>query len=312
MLLSDLNLNMLVYLDALLAEKNVSKAANRVGVTQSAMSLALRRLREHFHDEILLQIGKTMAPTPLALSLAEPLRNVLTQLQSIVSSTANFDPATSNRKFTISGTDFTLDYMLKKILPKLARTAPGIRIDYVPVSANRDEEFAQGRIDLLAVRDLYAIAGHPSEPLLTCRFACVVWSKNSLVRKKLSLEQYTQLGHVCGRLGDWRVGNYKFQKHYVNVQRIEVEVPSFALAVQLVTGTQRIALCHLEHAKMYAKQYSLRILTPPFDIPPAHIRLQWHKHMDHDPGLIWFRSVLKDATRRSRSSETATPSTSLE
>jgi len=305
--LSDLNLNMLVYLDALLAEKNVSKAANRVCITQSAMSLALRRLREHFQDEILLQVGKTMTPTALALSLAEPLRDVLDRIQSVVSTTANFDPAKSNRKITITGADFTIDFLLKKVLPKLSRVAPGIRIEYVPLTGNRDEEFAQGRIDLLVVRDLSAIDGHPSEPLFTARIACVVWSKNSLVRKKLSFEQYTQLGHVCVKLGDWRIGS--FRKHYGNVRRIEVEVPSFALALQLVSGTQRIALCHLEHARMYAKQYSLRILTPPFDIPPVHFLLQWHKHMDHDPALIWFRGVLKEATRKSRFAETATPST---
>jgi DNA-binding transcriptional LysR family regulator len=309
--LSDLNLNMLVHLDALLAEKNVSKAANRVCITQSAMSLALRRLREHFQDEILLKVGKTMAPTPLALSLAEPLRDVLNRIQSIVSSTGNFEPAKSNRKITITGADFTIDFLLKKVLPKLSRIAPGIRIEYVPLTGNRDEEFVQGRIDLLVTRDLAIIDGHPSEPLFTAKFACVVWSKNSLVRKELSFEQYTQLGHVCVRLGDWRIGDYRFQQHHPSIRRVEVVVPSFTLALQLVSGTQRIALCHLEHARMYAKQYSLRILTPPFDIPPAHFLLQWHKHMDHDPALIWFRGVLKEATRKSRFVETATPSTSL-
>ena len=300
MRLTDLNLNMLVYLDALLAEKNVSKAADRVHLTQSAMSLALKRLRDHFHDEILRKVGKTMVPTPLALSLVQPLQNVLIQIQSIVSSRDTFDPAKSNRKITITGSDFTMDLLLKKVLPKLSKIAPGIRIDYVALTGSRDEEFSQGRIDLLVVPDVYAVEGHPSEPLLTAKFACVVWSKNALVTKKLSFEQYTQMGHVCVKLGDWRRGTYKeqwFLERYGDIRRIEVEVPSFALAVQLVSGTQRIATCHIQHARMYAKQYSLRILAPPFDIPPAHLRLQWHKHMDCDPALIWFRGVLKEAVQ---------------
>jgi DNA-binding transcriptional LysR family regulator len=298
MRLNDLNLNMLVYLDALLSERNVSKAADRVHLTQSAMSLALRRLRDHFHDEILRKVGKTMVPTPLALSLVQPLQNVLIQIQSIVSSRDNFDPAKSNRKITMTGSDFTMDLLLKKVLPKLSRIAPGIRIDYVALSGSRDEEFMQGRIDLLVLPDVYAIEGHPSEPLLTAEFACVVWSKNALVRDSISFEQYTQMGHVCVKLGDWRRGTYKeqwFLEHYGDIRRIEVEVPSFALAVQLVSGTQRIATCHIQHARMYARQYSLRILAPPFNIPPSRLRLQWHKHMDGDPALMWFRGVLKEA-----------------
>lgn len=293
--LNGLDLNLLICLDALLAQRSVSKAAARVSLTQSAMSLALGRLREYFHDEILHQVGKTMVPTSLALSLVQPVRDVLIQIQAITSSTVDFDPAKSNRKITISGSDFTTDILLKKVIPRLAQLAPHMRLAFPALSNNRKEEFEQGHTDFLITPEIYLLEEHPSEPLFSADFTCVVWSKNAFVRNKISFEQYKTLGHVCVRLGDWRLPTYEqwFLKRYGEVRRIEVEVPSFGLAVQLITGTQRIATCHVQHAKMYAKQYSLKLVEPPFEIPPSKLRLQWHKYMDHDPALIWFRNLLK-------------------
>ncbi len=296
MRLNVFNLNLLIHLDALLEEKSVSKAAARVCISQSAMSLALAHLREHFQDDILRQVGKKMVPTPVALSLVRPVRDILTQVRSINSSAMSFDPAKSDRRFTITGSDFTMDVVLKKLLPRLALIAPGVRISYSGLSNFRKEDFEQGRIDFLITPEISTLAGHRSELLLTADLTCAVWSGNTLVRDRISFDQYKQLGHVCVKLGDWRVPTYEewFMKRYGDVRRIEVEVPSFGLAVQLVTGTPRITLCHLQQAKIYAKQYSLKLIPPPFDIPPSRLVLQWHEYMEHDPALTWFRTLLKE------------------
>jgi len=295
MRLQGLDLNLLVCLDALLAEQNVSKAARRVSLTQSAMSLALARLRIYFHDQLLRQVGRTMLLTSVAASLVQPVRDIILQAQSLASSTVKFDPAKSDRKITVIASDFTMDVLLKRIVPRLARLAPGMRLDFPPLTSNFKEEFERGQIDLLITPDVYILADHPSEPLLTDKFTCVVWSKNTTVGKKLSFEQYKKMGHVCVNLGGWRVPTYEqwFLKHYGEVRRIEVVVTSFNLAVQLVTGTQRIATSYTRCAKMYQRQCSLRLIEPPFDMPPAHLRTQWHKYMDQDPAIIWFRGLLK-------------------
>jgi LysR family nod box-dependent transcriptional activator len=297
MRLQGLDLNLLICLDALLDERSVSKAAHRLFLTQSAMSLALARLRDYFHDQLLHQVGKTMVPTPAALALVQPVRDVLIQIQSIASSTVEFDPAKSDRKITVMASDFTMDILLKKVVPRLAQLAPRMRLDFPSLTSNFGEEFARGQIDFLITPEVYISDEHPSELLFSEEFTCVVWSKNTLVGDRISFEQYKKMGHVCVNLGGWRVPTYEewFLKRYGEVRRIEVIVPSFALAVQLVTGTQRIATGYVRQARMYARQYSLRLIDPPFRIPPANLCLQWHKHMDHDPALIWFRGLLKAA-----------------
>jgi DNA-binding transcriptional LysR family regulator len=124
------DLNLLVYLDALLTEKGVSKAAASVFISQSAMSLALARLRQYYGDDLLVQVaGRRMVLTSLAESLAAPVRDILLQMQSVATATANFDPSKSNRKFTIMASDYTVDVLLKRVVAQLFQKAPGIRIE---------------------------------------------------------------------------------------------------------------------------------------------------------------------------------------
>jgi LysR family nod box-dependent transcriptional activator len=295
--LKNLDLNLLVYLEALLDEKSISRAAERVFLSQSAMSNALGRLREHFQDELLVQVGRTMAPTPLALSLLDPVRDVLIQIRSIAETTVDFDPSESKRKITIMTSDYITDVFLNRVITQIWRQAPGIRIELPPLTDGFYEDFERGRIDLLITPEHFLSEEHPSEPLYEDRFTCAVWSKNPLVGKKLTFEQYKKMGHVCVSLGEWRITTYDdwLLKRYGHVRNIEVVVPSFAMALKFVTGTHRIITCHLRHAEMYAKQYSLRLVEPPFEIPPLRERIQWHKHMDRDPALIWFCKVLKAA-----------------
>jgi LysR family nod box-dependent transcriptional activator len=290
-----LDLNLLVCLDALLSEKSVSRAAERVFLSQSAMSDALARMRDYFKDELLVQVGRTMVPTPLALSLVQPVRDVLLQIQSIASATVDFDPAKSNRKISIMTSDYMVSVLLKHVVPRLWQQAPGIQLDFPALTSNFQEDFERGRLDLLIVPERYTSEAHPSELLFEERYTCVVWAGNTAVRDKISLEQYMSMGHVCVNLGEWRVPTYEqwFLERYGNVRKVEVVVPSFTMALELVQGTNRIVTCHLRHAQICAKQFALRLVEPPFPIPPLREHMQWHKYMDRDPALAWFRGLLK-------------------
>lgn len=110
-----LDLNLIVYLDALLAERSVSRAAERVHISQSAMSDALARLRDYFQDKLFVQVGRSMVPTPLAQSMAQPVRDVLLQIESVASSNVQFDPLNSRRKIGILASDYVADVLLNKI-----------------------------------------------------------------------------------------------------------------------------------------------------------------------------------------------------
>jgi DNA-binding transcriptional LysR family regulator len=297
MRLNNLDLNLLIYLDALLTEQSVSRAARRVFITQPSMSDALARLRDYFQDKLLVQVGKAMVPTPVAQSLIQPVRNILIQIQSVVSSTRDFDPAQSNRKITIMVADYTVDVLLNQVTPRLWREAPGIQIEYVALRSDFQEQFDRGVLDLLIVPQTYMSDEHPRELLYREQFTCAVWSGNRMVGETISFEEYKSMGHVCVNLGEWRTPTYEqwFMERYGKVRRIEVVVPSFGMALQQIPGTLRITTCHLRHAQMYEKRYSLRLLKPPVSIPPLKQCIQWHKYRDRDPALIWFRSLLRQA-----------------
>jgi LysR family transcriptional regulator, nod-box dependent transcriptional activator len=295
-----LDLNLVFYLDALLGERNVSRAARRVHLTQSAMSDALGRLRDYFQDRLLVKSGHAMLLSPLAQSLIQPVRDVLLQLESIAALNVQFDPCTSKRKITVLAPDYVMDVLLKNVIRDIAHRAPGMQMAVRPFNSTFVHDFDDGSIDLLVTTPEYSSQQHPSETLYYEKFTCVVWSRNSHVGKRVSMSQYKSLGHVCVSLGDMFVSTYDdwFMKQFGQIRKVDAIVPSYRMALDMITGTQRIATCHVHHARMFAKQYSLRLVEPPFKIPPLELRMQRHKYKEQDPALAWFRGLVKSAADR--------------
>ena len=292
--LNNLNLNLLVSLHALLEEKSVSRAANRMFLSQSAMSDALARLRDFFDDELFVQIGKTMVPTPLAQSLVQPVRDVLIQIQAIFTATGPFDPAKTTRRVTFMSSDYIIRALLSKVLARLSQEAPGMKIELLDFNQHYLEEFDRGQLDFLTCPEEFASDAHPTALLWEESFKVVAWSKNRLVGRKLTAEQYFSLGHVCVNFGEWRVPTYLglFFKRYGRARRVEVAVPTFGTELEVITGTNRIATVHRRHAEKFARQFSLKLLDPPFDIPPLKMVMQWHRFMDKEPALVWLRNLI--------------------
>lgn len=294
-----LDLNLIIYLDALLAERSVSRAAERVHISQSAMSDALARLRVYFQDKLFIQVGRSMVPTPLAASMLQPIRDILLQVDSVASTNVQFDPRSSRRNISILASDYVTDVLLNKALLRMSREAPGITAEIRPLTGSFVQDFEQGNLDLLITPRGYATARHPSATLHTEDFVCVVWRGNRKIRTRLTYDQYKSLGHIRVTLGDWRISTYDewFLKHRGDIRRIELVVPSFRMALQFVTDTERVLTCHRRHARMYAKQYDLKLVKAPFDIPPIELQMQWHKYRDQDPALAWFRELLQSVAR---------------
>jgi LysR family nod box-dependent transcriptional activator len=294
-----LDLNLIIYLDALLAERSVSRAAERVHISQSAMSDALARLRVYFKDKLFVQVGRSMAPTPLAASMLQPIRDILLQIESVASANVQFDPCNSRRNISILASDYVTDVLLNRALLRMSREAPGITAEIRHFTGSFVQDFEQGNLDLLITPRGYATAQHLSTSLHTEDFVCVVWKGNRKIGNRLTFDQYKSLGHIRVTLGDWRISTYDewFLKHRGDIRRIELVVPSFRMALQFVTGTERVLTCHRRHARMYAKQYDLKLVKAPFDIPPIELQMQWHKYRDQDPALAWFRALLQSEAR---------------
>jgi LysR family transcriptional regulator, nod-box dependent transcriptional activator len=295
----NLDLNLMIYLDALLAQRSVSRAAERVHISQSAMSDALARLRDYFKDQLFVQVGRSMVPTPLALSMLQPIRDILLQVDSVASSNVQFDPLRSRRNISILASDYVTDVLLTKVISRLPQEAPGISAEIRPFTGSFVQDFEQGNLDLLITPRGYASERHPSATLYTEDFVCVIWKHNKKIGKRISFDEYKNLGHIRVNLGDWRISTYDewFLKHRGDIRKIELVVPSFRMGLQFVTGTERVLTCHRRHALMYEKQYGLKILPAPFKIPAIELHMQWHKYRDQDPALSWFRDLLHSVAR---------------
>jgi LysR family transcriptional regulator, nod-box dependent transcriptional activator len=301
-----LDLNLLVALDALFAEKSVSRAGERLHLSQSATSGALARLREAFHDPLLVQVGRKMALTPLAEGLIEPVRNFLLHAETILNGSPAFDPTTSTRKFRLLMSDYVQTVVMTEALPRLQSLAPGISLELLWNIDGISEPLERGEIDLAVTPTRYLSPGHPSEPLFKDEFTCLVWSGNSRIKRDLSLETYLSLGHVVvrfGRLQQLPSFDEWFVERFGHQRRIEVITTAFNLVPQLLIGTSRIATLHRRLAIFYQRYVPLKLIAPPIEIPLLEESMQWHKSRDRDPGTMWLRSVLKAAVSKSSLNE---------
>jgi DNA-binding transcriptional LysR family regulator len=289
-----LDLNLLVALDALITEKNISRTGEKIHLSQSATSGALARLREYFHDELLVPVGRKMVLTPLAEEIAQPVRQLLMQAEGILHRTPAFNPAVSDRTFRLIMSDYVATVLMSRAMPLMEQQAPRVAIQII--TGTRRDALDRGEADLLILPRQYLASHHPSEALFRDEFACLVCAGNRAVRGAISLKTYLRQGHVAVRFGEHHDLPGFEQRHLEGLgihRRIDVIAPTFALVPHLVMGTTRIATIHRRFATHYARHLPLRVLKPPVEFPALEEAMQWHTYRESDPGLAWLRRVLK-------------------
>lgn len=293
-----LDLNLLVALDVLLAEKSITRAARRLNLSQSATSGVLARLREYFKDELLVQVGRTLILTPLAISLADPVRKVLLQIQATIEIKPQFEPSTAVREFRILASDYISTVVMGELGRRLSTTAPGITLDIMPTNPNPLEQLDRGEVDLLILPRKFIGEVHPVELLFEETYTCIVWTGNTLVGENLTLEQYMSLGHVSSRFSN-AVASFEewFIKSSGYDRRIEVSTANFTSLPHFVIGTDRIATMHTRLARTLARYYPIRLLPPPLEIPRLDMCMQWNYFLDKDPSHTWLRNLLAEVAR---------------
>ena len=303
--LGGLDLNLLVALDALFAEKSVSRAGDRLHLSQSATSGALARLREVFRDQLLVPVGRKMVLTPVAESLVEPVRNFLLQAEAILNNNPVFDPSSSTRKFRVLMSDYVETVLMTEALPRIEQFAPGIRLEFISNVEGGFDALDRGEIDLSIVPSIRVGSEHPSELLFEDEFTCVVWSGNTRVKSTISLDDYLAMGHIVVRFGkhqELTTFDEWFMERLGHERRVEVVTTAFNLVPQLLVGTQRIATLHRRLAMFYKRYLPLKLIRPPFEIGAFQESMQWHKSRDRDPGTLWLRSLLRSAVPRTQES----------
>lgn len=302
-----LDLNLLVALDALLTEKSVSLAADRLCLSQSATSSALGRLREYFGDDLLVVKGRQMILTPRAEELIEPVRAVLEQIRTTVAVAPPFDPATADRQVRIMASDYSTQVLLTEALAQIAHEAPHMRFEIQPMHDKPIEALERGYIDLLLTINYAVSTDHPSQILFEDDYVVVGWAGNPAMDQPMTRDAYFALGHVTARFGKARVPAFDdwFMRRQKQPRRVEVVAPTFLSLPGLVVNTMRIATLHRRMAEMVVQTAPLVIRELPFDIPPIRETIQWHITNNNDNALRWVVDKLAAVASKQDSQATS-------
>jgi LysR family transcriptional regulator, nod-box dependent transcriptional activator len=300
------DLNLLIVLDILLEERNVTRASERLHIGQSATSAALGRLRDYFGDSLLVPVGRRMELTPLAQSLTSPVRDTLMRARATISLRPNFDPATMSRDFSIAASDYMVEILVAHAVRSLAKSTPGVRLDLGSLPEDMIETFERGAIDLLLIPEQYASRlQHPQVELLRDEQVCMVCGNSDI--NELTMKQYLDLGHIAIRLGDESSLAFEewFLPRFGRQRRIECTVNHFSAAPLLVIGTNRIVTLHRLLAEQMAQRFPVKLLTAPFDMQPVVEVMVWPRYLDEDPAHKWLRSTIQDTARSLRANHSA-------
>ncbi len=296
--LEGLDLNLLVALRALLAERHVTRAAARVGLSQPAMSHALGRLRELLGDALLVRTPSGMKPTARAEAMTVPLERALEDLGRVLSSPEPFEPARSTRKFRIATNDYMELVLFPRLLARLWREAPGIDVRVRDIGSRATEDLAESRIDL--AMGVMGQFGDPDPPqgiraqrLVSDRFVCVVRDEHPTVKKRLSLDEFIALPHalVAPRGESGSVVDSALAK-LGKKRRVAVEVPHFLVAPHVVRETDVILTLAERVANSLGPLLGLRRLAPPLELEGFSMAMVWHERQHADPAHQWLRGQI--------------------
>jgi LysR family nod box-dependent transcriptional activator len=292
--LSGLDLNLLVAFDALLSERSVTRAAQRVGLSQPGMSNALGRLRRLLNDPLLVRQGATLVPTARAEALVAPVHEALELIRGALDAPLRFDPATDRRSFRLSCSDYSVLMLIGPLVRALAAEAPAVVVEVVPRLADAPRALANGDVDLvIEPPEIMGDADLESLRLWDDHWACCVWEGNTHVGKRMTLERYTALGHLIYSMGgagqpvalpDLHLGRLGIPR------RIEVSVESFLLAPFLLQGTDLVTLIPKRAEAFLRRIGDIRVLESPIDLPGLVETVWWHSRSTTDPAHAWLRT----------------------
>jgi len=256
------------------------------------MSGILARLREYFEDPLIAQVGRRMELTPLAESLVEPINDLLLRIDATLGTRPGFDPATSQRRFTLVASDYVLRVLMLDVLRRVHKQAPGLTVELRYPSDASAAQLEGGEIDLVIAPKLYTSDSHSAVNLFDDSYCAVVDRNHPQVGESIGLAQYLSLSHVMFEQLGKPFFEAWFDRTHGEVRHVEVVVHSFGLLPALVAGTRRIATVHARAAALIDPALPVRRVRLDFAVPRLVEVLQWHHVRDLDPGGQWLRRAI--------------------
>jgi DNA-binding transcriptional LysR family regulator len=298
--LGRIDLNLLVHLDALLTERSVTRAAARGGIGQSAMSHNLARLRELFGDELLTRGSDGMRLTPRAVTLLEPVRTMLAQVEALVSRDQAFDPATAVRTFRFGLPDSMEVLIMPALLARMREVAPGIHLRLYNFDASRlFDDLDADEVDLAIGYDTFPQGQfhHKRRKLFTETWLCMFNAEKTGIAPPISLDDFVRLPHVLTSLRPGRsvrgIVDEALEKLGLG-RSVALTTPRFLTVPSLVARAPVIVTMQARLARLFAAEFGLSLSPPPVELSEVTVSLLWHASYDHDPAHTWLRELVAE------------------
>lgn len=303
------DLNLLVYLDVLLRERNVTRAASYLGITQPAMSNGLRRLRELFDDALLVRTSEGMTPTEQALELQPVVRSVLATIERAVQPKKPFDPSQSTRVFRIMASDYAESTLVPAVLARLQSEAPGVALDIMTPSDVSYLNVEQGKVDMVINRFDSMPQSFHQTTVWQDDFSCLL-SVASPLLDEFGLDSYLQARHVWVSKTGMGVGVGVDPSAAQNLgwvddalerigrkRRITVFTRHYQVAMLLAQQPHLVVTIPSKLARLAQDDPRLAIKPPPFEIPPFELKMAWSPLLQRNPGHQWLRRLIVEVAR---------------
>jgi len=294
------DLNLLPVLLVMMEERNVTRAAERLGITQPALSNALNRLRETLNDPLFIRERYGMRPTPMAMELAQVVGAALSSIDNVILGQQEFNPQQATRLFTLAPNSYVEFVMMPAIVASLRERAPGIRIRLTPFGNDIAETgVISGNTDMLLGRIVEPPDNLVVQHLMDEGLACVVRADHPRVGDSLSAEQYEQLKHVNvlppGRM---RAGLYQALEQRGLRRQVAVSVTHFLAVPEMIAVTDYCATLPRLICNHLSRDRRLRILPAPVDLGTFPVEMGWHARYRNDPAHRWFRTLVTEVAQQ--------------
>lgn len=294
--IGDLDLNLIVVLDALLRERNVSVAADSIGLSQSAMSHSLNRLRHYFDDPLFIRTGRGMAPTPRAVELSASVFAIVETVRDQLVPLAGFDPSRAERMFCLCMTDMAELVFLPPIRKQFSELAPHCAIRTIQVPPKDVKGVLESGEADLAIGSIHSIPNELfQQRLFTHPYICIASSGNQAIGKSLTLEAYTRALHVVVSLSGRHEDAYdKIIEEFGIARKIAIMTPHFLVVPMLIENTDLIATVPRELGTVFAKYKFIKVWPTPIELPRFDLRQHWHPRYHHDAANRWLRRLVAE------------------
>lgn len=291
-----IDLNLLVVFDALMTECHVTRAGERIGLSQPATSNALARLRNLTQDELFVRTNAGLKPTLVAIALAQQIQPALNQIQTALLQEKTFDPITSDRVFTIGMTDYVEFVLLPHLLEILETKAPNIKIQVR--SGDRQHLLSlldNGGVDLVCGLFPEQIAWHENQFLFQEQYVCVCRRDHPLIGDFLSLEDYLATSHLLVSIREDMVGRVDTLLAAQKLRRrITISIPHFLVAPSILARTNLVATLAERVANEFANAQHLKVLPCPLPIKGFSVVMRWHRSTHNHPTYVWLRATVRE------------------